>query len=681
MEKQQLLKFLILLCSGICLILGLLVILGWFIGNESWVQVHPSFAPMQFNTALGFCIFGTSTILILLDKKRAASTLAIIGGLLGLLTLAEYVFKMNLGIDELFMEAYITVKTSNPGRMAPNTALCFFLSGITSVLLLKGIKLIQLAGVLSTLVFTLGVIAFEGYLVNIEATYGWANFTRMAIHTAFGFIVLSLGITLLSWFKVRQYNSVNTKRIKTWFEGYAISILLALFVIDVGLPLGVAAGTLYVPLVLFGWYISNIRAIAILAVAATVFTWLGFVFSPSGSSLWVVIVNRSISVIAIWVTAYQLFHNKRKKLALELSEEVLQAEERFKRVVEFAPNSIILVDKEGTISMVNRETERLFGYDRKELIGNKQDILIAKDLEDQKVGEFFGSSSVDDMEGRDFIALRKDGTKVQVEIGLNPITINGAQMALATFIDVTERREQDKTIRKQMAELKLKNKELEQLAYIASHDLQEPLRTVSNYVQVIEEDFSRQLTPEMVKYFGSINRAIKRMSGLVRALLDFSRLGKDRKLEKTDCNSLVKNVVADLDNLIKETKTSIHVDKMPKLLTYKVELRQLFQNLISNAIKFRKEEAPSQIFIGCEETEESWRFSIKDNGIGIDQLNFVRIFHIFQRLHKNGKFEGNGIGLANCKKIAELHGGDIWVESEEEKGSVFYFTIANLSLQ
>ena len=219
------------------------------------------------------------------------------------------------------------------------------------------------------------------------------------------------------------------------------------------------------------------------------------------------------------------------------------------------------------------------------------------------------------------------------------------------------------------------NKELEQFAYIASHDLQEPLRTVSNYMQVFEEDYLELLDDNARKYLHSVNNATKRMSILIKSLLDFSRLGRNTKLTYVDCKTLIDDVIADLDTMIKTSNAVIEVTEMPKLNVYETEIRQVFQNLITNAIKFQKKDTQPKIQISSEKINEKWKFSVSDNGIGIAPVHFERVFDIFQRLHTNEEYEGNGIGLANCKKIVQLHQGEIWVESNPVQGTIFYFTI------
>jgi PAS domain S-box-containing protein len=360
-----------------------------------------------------------------------------------------------------------------------------------------------------------------------------------------------------------------------------------------------------------------------------------------------------------------------------------KAEERFRLVVESAPNAMILVNHEGMISLVNRQTETLFGYERNELVGSKLEVLIPSRFSDKHPdlrSTFFMKPQTRSMGvGRDLFARRKDGTEIQVEIGLNPIDTADGQMVLASIIDITERKIQETTLKKQM-ELEIRNKELEQFAFIASHDLQEPLRTVSNYMQVFEEDYIDRLDDNARKYLTSVNNATKRMSVLIKGLLDFSRLGRNRKLTSVDSKKLIEYVIADLHTVITNSQAVIAIEEMPTINLYEIEMGQVFQNLITNAIKFCKKGMRPEIRIGSKKVNEKWQFFVSDNGIGISSGHFQRIFEIFQRLHPEDEFEGSGIGLANCKKIIELHQGEIWVESKIGEGATFHFTIPQLVL-
>ncbi len=223
--------------------------------------------------------------------------------------------------------------------------------------------------------------------------------------------------------------------------------------------------------------------------------------------------------------------------------------------------------------------------------------------------------------------------------------------------------------------LQTKNQELEQFAYIASHDLQEPLQTVSSFTILLEKQYQGQLDQTADVYLNYISQSVSRMQALISGLLDYARIGHEKQPELVNCNDILKAVMDDLDATIKASNANIKLGHFPTIEVYPVEFKQLFQNLVSNAIKFRKEGIFPEISITAAEEQSSWVFSVADNGIGIDKVFYEKIFVIYQRLHPRSKYEGTGIGLAHCKKIVELHGGKIWVESEPNAGSIFYFRI------
>lgn len=360
-----------------------------------------------------------------------------------------------------------------------------------------------------------------------------------------------------------------------------------------------------------------------------------------------------------------------------------RAEEMFRLVVEYAPNAMVLIDTKGVIIMVNPMTEVLFGYTKSELLGQMLETLIPERFREQHPGlrdQFFLSPKSRSMgAGRNLFALRKDGTEVQVEIGLNPIESPEGMRVLASIIDITERKQKEQFMTRQ-AELEAKNKELAQFAYVASHDLQEPLRTVANYIQMFEEDFGTELDETGRKYLKAMNNATTRMSGLVKSLLEYARLGKDRKLSVIDCNRLLAEVLDDMRIVIDDTHADIKIGHLPEIMGYETELRQLFQNLISNAIKYVKAGTAPRIEVSALNEDGKWKFRVSDRGLGIAPVYYEKIFQIFQRLHTRDEYEGNGIGLSLCKKIAEMHGGEIWVESREGEGTDFFFTISSITI-
>ncbi|MGE5352396.1 MAG: sensor histidine kinase, partial [Acidobacteriota bacterium] len=223
--------------------------------------------------------------------------------------------------------------------------------------------------------------------------------------------------------------------------------------------------------------------------------------------------------------------------------------------------------------------------------------------------------------------------------------------------------------------LKRSNEELEQFAYVASHDLQEPLRMISNCTQMLSRRYRDKFDASADQLIEFIVEGSVRMKSLIQDLLSFSRITtKGENLAPTDLNIVMQNVTADLKVAIEENRAKIIYGKLPVINADSTQIRQVFQNLISNAIKFRGAVDP-EIRIGTEKKDGQWLFSIKDNGIGIAPEFFDKIFVIFQRLHEREAYPGTGIGLAICKRIVEHHGGNIWVESEEGKGATFYFTL------
>jgi signal transduction histidine kinase len=247
---------------------------------------------------------------------------------------------------------------------------------------------------------------------------------------------------------------------------------------------------------------------------------------------------------------------------------------------------------------------------------------------------------------------------------------------LATVIlqELNRRTRTEKKLRDYNIELERKNREIEQFAYIASHDLQEPLRSISNFSKLLSEKLADHPDKKVRDYTSLVTGGANRMSNLIFDLLEYSRIGKDVSKSVVDCDKLVHDILTDMAADIKENNAEIHVSKLPVVNGFPY-LKSLFQNLLSNGIKFHKAGTHPVIQISAVDKGSEFQFLIKDNGIGIEKIYQEKIFIIFQRLHSRAEYEGTGIGLSQCKKIVELHGGKIWVDSEPGKGTAFIFTI------
>lgn len=354
-------------------------------------------------------------------------------------------------------------------------------------------------------------------------------------------------------------------------------------------------------------------------------------------------------------------------------------------------SSIVAVtNQKGIITYVNDNFCTISRYSKEELVGQDHRIVNSGFHSKEFIRNMWRTIARGNTWRGEMRNRAKDGTIYWVDTTIVPFLTEEHKpyQYVAIRADITDRKKTDeelkilneeleKRVNERTAELTIANKELSQFAYVASHDLQEPLRTVSNYMQLFEEDYENILDENARKYIQSVKTATRRMTNLIKSLLNFSKLGYNKILTYTDCKKLVEDVIDDLKTSIKSSGAVITVDPLPVIYLYEAEIRQLFQNLISNAIKFKKPAVAPVIKITCEKLNTTWKFSIVDNGIGIDRVYFERVFDIFQRLKTNETYEGSGIGLANCKKIVQLHQGEIWIESTPGLGTTFFFTLSN----
>jgi PAS domain S-box-containing protein len=384
-----------------------------------------------------------------------------------------------------------------------------------------------------------------------------------------------------------------------------------------------------------------------------------------------------------------------KQLESELAERarvedaIRESEERFHRLSEASLEAIVIHD-EGILLNANSQYSKMFGYAPEEMLGKQVMPLTIAPEAIEAVGKEIATGGEGPYEST---GLRKDGTRFPMEIRVREIEYKGHKARVAAIMDITERKKAEEELmkyrahleemvktrteelRNAMDDLARSNTELERFAYVASHDLQEPLRMVTSYLQLLERRYKDKLDSDALEFINYAVDGSNRMKTLINDLLAYSRVGtRGKEFALTDCEEVLARVLTSLQVSIEEIKAKVIHDPLPKVMADDAQLESLFQNLIGNAIKFHSRKPP-RVHVGVKRDGKNWTFSVRDNGIGIDPQYFERIFIIFQRLHNREDYPGTGIGLAISKRIVERHGGRIWIESQPEKGSTFFFTL------
>jgi PAS domain S-box-containing protein len=360
---------------------------------------------------------------------------------------------------------------------------------------------------------------------------------------------------------------------------------------------------------------------------------------------------------------------------------LLQMEARYRGLLEAAPDAMVVVNQSGQIALLNVQAEKQFGYSRDELVGQPVKNIIPEGFAERLIADAL--RSVEDAlaqqigTGIELNGRRKDGREFPIEIMLSPLESVDGILVTAAIRDITKRKRAEAHLVEKIEELKRSNEELGQFAYIASHDLQEPLRMVASYTQLLSKRYKGKLDSDADEFIAFAVDGASRMQRLIQDLLIYSRVGtKGKELLDTSSEVALQHALLNLRGAIEESGVLATHDVLPTVMADEIQLVQLFQNLIGNAIKYRGSKDPRVHISAAKSSRQKWIFSVQDNGIGIESQYFEKIFGMFQRLHRREDFAGTGIGLAICKKIVERHGGRISVESQLGQGSTFRFALA-----
>jgi len=382
-------------------------------------------------------------------------------------------------------------------------------------------------------------------------------------------------------------------------------------------------------------------------------------------------IIRDGTVVGVRGVVFDISELKQVERALK------QSEERFRILIKSLHEGIWVLDKDDITTYVNPRMAEMLGYNEEDFIGKpvwafnppewKQFVIDSLERRQQGVSE--------QLEGE---YLHKNGSRVYVLLEASPILDDDGNYvgSIAGVQDITGRRLGEERLRQAIAELDRSNKELEQFAYVTSHDLREPLRMMTSFSQSLEKRYKDKLDATAGEYIGFIVDGAARMQKLIDDILLYSRVStRGQPFEKVSMETVLETALVNLTAAIEEAKAVINHGPLPEVTADGSQMAQVFQNLIGNAIKFHRDDAAPVIEVSAAREKDEWVFTVRDNGIGMDPELFDKLFNLFQRLHPPDKYPGTGVGLAITKKIVQRHKGRIWVESEPDKGSTFYFTL------
>ncbi|MCB9996236.1 MAG: PAS domain S-box protein [Rhodospirillales bacterium] len=647
--------------------IGVIVMTIWHTKNPVLTTQHEWIFFMQYTTALLFTASGAG---LLCAAHKQYHRTWVIGAFVLIYAgaiMIEYITGMNLGIDQPIITDYMHPDTAHPGRPAPNTALAFMCIGTAQILLAANQKKPHdlrtvIIGLIGFIVFALGAHAAGGYLQSVEKAYAWGTDTRMSVHTAVANMAIGLGLLSLSWY----YQAAGKiARVPLWLPALICFIALQA---DLAADPDLFMSIVYILLVFCSLWFTIPYTSFIFAIVASILAILGLLVQSDELITAAATTNRLLVIGAIWIVAALIYGQRSTDRKFQRSEEYLRA------IVDNTVEALITINDKGIVQSFNPACEKTFGYRADEVIGQNVNMLMPSPYHrehDQYIDNYLttGERKIIGI-GREVEGLRKDGTTFPMDLAVSEMNVGGKRFFSGIIRDITERRKTEE-------ELLRSNTELERFAYIAAHDLQEPLRIITKSTEFLEEDYGDTLDEDARKFIHHAQTAAKRMRSLVRDLLEYSRIGTAEKDFETVSMREVAGIAYDmLANSIETHQATIEIDDaLPSVKGNKLQLVRLYQNLISNGLKYNREGEKPDIRLNAREEKTSWVFTVKDNGIGIEREYCEQIFAPFKRLHTSAEYPGTGIGLSMCRRIVERHNGRIWVESVPGQGSTFSFTL------
>jgi PAS domain S-box-containing protein len=631
--------------AGVVLVTSTGIVAAWVLGIRWLTTPIPTVPSMKVNTAVALVLLSASVLVrgaSGLQHRPAARGLAVAAAALALVTVAQDAFGRDLGIDQLLANDPTT--PGAPGRMAVTTAIGILLLATALAWSDRELRGRRIAHGLAVAAMLVSFLAAAGYLYGADALVAPIGLTGMALPTSLSLLAIAVSVLLLHpdtgivrWLLRRTPGAVVARRLVP---------VIALVYLLIGW-LGLSGERV-------GWYGRETGTFLV-----------GIVGTATGLLLltWVI---RGVDGIA------RVRHQAEE--ALRRSE--LHYRSLFQHSVEIAAET----ELDTTVRFISPSVERIMGYTPEELEGRPvAELIHPEDLVAAIEAIRRGLTTPGEPQTVELRLVNAAGAWRVLEVaGRVVLGPDGeAPTMMLNAHDVTERYEVQRRLEDSRHELERSNEELEQFAYVASHDLQEPLRMVTSHLQLLAEDLRGTLDGEQAESLAFAVDGATRMQQMIRDLLSYSRVDtRGKPFEPTPMGDALATALGSLELAIAEAGAVVTSDPLPTVQADPGQMVQLLQNLIANAIKFRGSEPPS-VHVDAVLEQGLWRFGVRDNGIGIAPEHAERVFQVFQRLHTRTEYEGTGIGLAICRRIVERHGGNIWIESEPGRGCEIRFTIAS----
>ena len=624
--------------------LGGLVVAGWLTVAVALIQVLPGLPPMQYNTALGFMVCGAALLTAALDLGRPTALLGALAAVIGWATLWQHVFHADLGIDGLLVETYLMTGVSNPGRMAPNSALGLALVGTALV----GLSCRQVSrawhfypALLGSIVIGLGTAALVGYAAGVPGAYGWAHFNRMAVHTALGFILLGGGVVGLSW----NAAQADPSEAPPWLPALAAVVVGT---VTLCMWYALAAGPRIVPAPSQADRAGSHPALPNVTLAAGLLSalLLGWSLRVEQTS------RRRARSLAASNLALSL-----QSAAREKAEETLH---QLAAIVEHSNDAIFATTLDGTVLTWNAAAERLYGYTEEEMRGRPVAALYGSTPGNQLIQKVARGERIEQLEA---VNIAKDGHRIDVALTLSPMLDRKGQVIGASTIarDITER--------KQLEQMK------DDFVGTVSHELRTPLTAIKGFIELVADGDAGPLSEAQREFLQIASRNTDRLGNLINDLLDVNRIESHHleiRYEPMDLVAVLNDVVATFGALAESKGLTLtaQIDPIPGIVGDAPRLVQVFSNLVSNAIKYTPQ---GEVGVRARVDQEWAEVCVYDSGIGLSPEEQARLFTKFFRGKNPVVTEsgGTGLGLVIVRAIVEKHRGTVAVESGPGQGTCF----------